>query len=231
MPINLPEKPAPAVAALNKFELTVSVLTSSCPVFALPLAELELPESAKTADDNNGSGSGGIVSANRIYDITVPSTGIASRIYGTSNNVSSGWSFYNNMISLTNSPNVNDLDIQGMHEEAGFGKTANYYYNSVHIGGAGGVSNTYAFNRSLATTVRSSDSRLRMHVEPCEYDGGCFEPLESCDRIDSNSGLPGVRGQMDVATTACVIQYVIGFRPTKQDGDLLGRKPALEQRS
>ncbi|MEO6254080.1 MAG: T9SS type A sorting domain-containing protein [Ferruginibacter sp.] len=108
----------------------------------------------------NGSGSTGTVSKNSIYDLTAPSTNTTSKIYGTNNYIAGTWSYSNNMISLTNAANTNAVDLQGMHEEAGAGIIANYYFNSVHIGGSvlASAINTYAFNRSLTTTVNVTNN-------------------------------------------------------------------------
>lgn len=103
----------------------------------------------------NASGSMGNVYKNRIYGLTTTSTSTSARIYGTNNFVGSNWTYSNNQIALTNGANTNALDIQGIHEEMGTSATANFYYNSVYIGGsvASGTTNSFAFNRTIATTV------------------------------------------------------------------------------
>lgn len=108
----------------------------------------------------NGAGSTGSVLKNNINDLTNTSTSTTSRIYGTDNFAGSTWTFANNMTSITNAANTNAIDIQGMREETGAGTTANYYFNSVHIGGSAAASaiNTYAFNRAANTTVTIKDN-------------------------------------------------------------------------
>lgn len=102
----------------------------------------------------NASSVSGSVTKNKISDLTNTSSSTTSKMYGMTNYNGATWNFSNNFVSITNGANTTSTDIQGFHEEAGSSTNANYYYNSAYIGGtATGATNSYAFNRSLSTTV------------------------------------------------------------------------------
>ena len=99
-----------------------------------------------------------IVEKNRIYNITVASTGTSSgstapSIDGISAAAGSNATFSNNMVSVGIDV-VADAEIAGIREYSGTGTNA-YFYNSVYVGGtvASGGSTTTAFNRTGTSTV------------------------------------------------------------------------------
>jgi len=103
-------------------------------------------------------GATGTISKNKISNLTNTSTDVTSKIFGINNFNSTNFSFSNNQVSITNSPNTNALDIEGIHEQTG--TTAKYYFNSVYIGGsaASNSRNSYAFNRTATTSVEVKDN-------------------------------------------------------------------------
>ena len=104
----------------------------------------------------SGAISDGVVSKNSISNFKNSCTS-SSGGYITGILMNSGYAYTidNNVISIVNGSNTNALNIQGIWDNAGTLGTKNYYYNSIYIGGssASGSSNSYAFNRSLNTTV------------------------------------------------------------------------------
>lgn len=94
----------------------------------------------------------GIIEKNTIYGINTVSSGSTAFIHGLYvvgpvNN----WTVRNNMISLTNGTNTNGIVIRGISDNAS-GNIANYFYNTVYIGGnaASGALNSFAFERRNA---------------------------------------------------------------------------------
>ncbi len=94
---------------------------------------------------------------NKIYGITNSGTksgypaiyGIYYDQIGTASS-GSGYTTYNNMISLTNGNNTNGVYIYGLYEQdgnAGSYCLCNYFFNSINIGGASGGSNSYSYYR------------------------------------------------------------------------------------
>ena len=97
------------------------------------------------------TGTTNLVSRNFVYNLSTPST--AGVITGI--NASAGvQSYQNNMVDLGNGI-ATSAQINGMNESGG---TNTFFHNSVYIGGTGvtgGTVNTFAFNSSVTTTVRS----------------------------------------------------------------------------
>jgi hypothetical protein len=104
---------------------------------------------------------GGTLSRNQIWDITNLNTGtpgIAGIYYSSGSN----WTVSNNMISLTNGTNTNNVDLNGIVDVMSASSSAAYYYNSVYLGGSvtAGASNTSAFNRAGNTAVTVKNNLL-----------------------------------------------------------------------
>lgn len=106
---------------------------------------------------SSSSGTGN-VQRNKVYDLTIASSGTSPQIFGIEGGGSftiPGWTYSNNMISLTNGPNTNPVSILGIYDR-GFSTIliSNYYFNSVNIGGSssGGSLGSFAFYRDGITT-------------------------------------------------------------------------------
>ena len=94
------------------------------------------------------------VSYNKIWDLTNTATGAAGYIIGYSpTGTSNSWTVYNNMISLTNGSNTNNMQLSGVFDAAA-GGTRNYYFNSIYIGGttASGSLPSIALQRNYSIT-------------------------------------------------------------------------------
>jgi hypothetical protein len=105
-----------------------------------------------------------IVERNTVHSINVTSTLAAYQLFGIVMRGSGTATFRNNMIRL-------GFDASGASITTGFsfvgirdiaGATANYYHNSVYIGGTGvvSVSNTYAFLSDVVTNVRKFQNNI-----------------------------------------------------------------------
>ncbi|MDH7515085.1 MAG: BNR-repeat neuraminidase N-terminal domain-containing protein [Bacteroidota bacterium] len=97
-----------------------------------------------------GSNAAGTISKNRIYGLENTTGGqghiVGIRLYA------GNWVVANNMISITNGTNTNDINVRGMLNDNATGVQNDIIYNSVYIGGsvASGSAGTQAFLRSVA---------------------------------------------------------------------------------
>jgi hypothetical protein len=99
------------------------------------------------------SSSGGQINANTIYGFESKSTGANPYIAGYIPN-GGGWTFTNNMISLSNGSLTNGMQCTGIFDNGATG-TRKYYYNSINIAGsssASTVSIAAQFNSGVGTT-------------------------------------------------------------------------------
>ncbi len=92
---------------------------------------------------------GGVIRKNYINDIRNNNTGSAG-VQGIYMNSGLDWNINNNMISVNNGTNTNNVDIAGITEFMGANSTLKLYYNSIYVGGnnATGTTNSFAFNHS-----------------------------------------------------------------------------------
>jgi hypothetical protein len=103
---------------------------------------------------DNGTANG-VIEKNVVYGITCVSTGATAAIHGlyVAGPVNN-WTISNNMIALTNGINALPITMRGISDNAA--NTANYFYNTVYIGGTSafsGASNTFAFERRNANSI------------------------------------------------------------------------------
>ncbi len=104
--------------------------------------------------------SGGTVSKNKIYNLTNTAIGATAGIYGLNVGQGSNWNVNNNMISIDNGGNANNLSINGIIDGITNG-TLNAYYNTVNIGGSGaGAQNSYGFIRFGNSTISLRNNLL-----------------------------------------------------------------------
>lgn len=108
-----------------------------------------------------GNSMGGTMSKNNIFGISNANTG-APGIAGIYFSAGLNWTVSNNMISLTNPALTNSADVTGISDVMGAGATANYYYNSIYIGGstAAGTTNTFAYVRYSTGNATLKDNLL-----------------------------------------------------------------------
>ncbi|MEI6436851.1 MAG: hypothetical protein WCP32_18660, partial [Bacteroidota bacterium] len=112
------------------------------------------------------TGSTGTVSRNRIYGLTNTCTGTTQGIAGIRVYMGS-WTYANNQISITNSPNTNFCRVFGVMEN---GASNNWYYNSVYVGGTtSGTAHSGAFADYYAGTRTVN---LRNNIFYNERSGG-----------------------------------------------------------
>jgi hypothetical protein len=109
----------------------------------------------------NATGGMGSISKNKIFNLTglanntTANTSQTARIIGLSLGGNSGWTMENNQISITNSTNTNKTLIEGILEGSSANSGTNFYlHNTVYIGGANDVTNT--FNFGIAFLCQSS---------------------------------------------------------------------------
>lgn len=108
-----------------------------------------------------GNSMGGTMSKNNIFGLANANTaspGIAGIYFSAGLN----WTVSNNMISLTNPALTNSVDVTGISDVMGAGAIANYYYNSIYIGGAtaAGTTNTFAYVRYSTANATLKDNLL-----------------------------------------------------------------------
>lgn len=111
--------------------------------------------------------SSGEVSKNQVWDLTNTCTGVNGLITGfipASNAASGTWTISNNMISLTNASNVNNVRVAGIMDSI-TGGTRKYYFNSIYIGGSSaGTLPSYAFYRAYQATTSTIDVQNNLLV-------------------------------------------------------------------
>lgn len=106
-----------------------------------------------------GNSFGGVMSKNKITGLINANTGPAPGLGGIYISSGLNWTISNNMISLTNPGNTNNLDMTGIADVMGQGSTGSYYYNSIFLGGTTtGANNSYPYVRyaNPATILRNN---------------------------------------------------------------------------
>ncbi len=97
----------------------------------------------------SNASSGGIISNNKIFDLTNLASGSTASIFGINLSKGNSWEIYNNMISLQNAANTNEVSIVGILDST-FSGSLKTFYNSIYIGGqpSSGSQNSYGFLRA-----------------------------------------------------------------------------------
>jgi hypothetical protein len=115
----------------------------------------------------NGS-SGGVINKNKVFDLTNTATGTAAGIYGIYTGQGANWTVSNNMVSINNAANMNNLSINGIVDGILNGNV-NVFYNSVYIGGsaAAGAQNSYGYLR-----FNNANTALRNNLIYMDRTGG-----------------------------------------------------------
>jgi len=105
-----------------------------------------------------------LVQGNLVHSISVTSSLTGYQIYGIVMRGVGNATFDNNMVRLGYDAAGNSIttgfDIEGIRDIAG--ATANYYFNSVYIGGTGVISasNTFAFDSTVVTNARNFKNNI-----------------------------------------------------------------------
>ncbi len=108
-----------------------------------------------------GNSFGGVMSKNKITGLSNANTGPAPGLGGIYISSGLSWTISNNMISLTNPGNTNNLDLTGIADVMGAGSTGNYYYNSIFLGGTTtGANNSYPYVRYANPTTMLRNNLL-----------------------------------------------------------------------
>jgi hypothetical protein len=101
-----------------------------------------------------GNSFGGVMSKNKITGLSNANTGPAPGLGGIYISSGLNWTISNNMISLTNPGNTNNLDLTGIADVMGAGSTGSYYFNSIFLGGTTtGANNSYPYVRYANPTT------------------------------------------------------------------------------
>lgn len=101
-----------------------------------------------------GNSFGGVMSKNKISGLSNANTGPAPGLGGIYISSGLNWTISNNMISLTNPGNTNNLDLTGISDVMGQGSTGSYYFNSIFLGGTTtGANNSYPYVRYANPTT------------------------------------------------------------------------------
>ncbi len=142
---------------------TIFNLTSTGGV--LPAGSASSVAQGIVVDQAAGSGR---IEKNKIYNISNLSTGLGN-IYGIHIANGTGWGFFNNQISLTNTINGNPVRVVGVFDNSIVNAKLTVAYNTVYVGGSitSGTANSYAFLRTEA-----SELYLRNNIFYNERTGG-----------------------------------------------------------
>jgi len=109
-----------------------------------------------------GNAMGGVMNANRIFDIRNSNTGANPGIMGIYMSAGLNWTLSNNMISITNGTNTNLVDMGGIVEFLGQSAVINLYYNSIYLGGStgSGALSTACYQHAGNSTVTLRNNLL-----------------------------------------------------------------------
>lgn len=104
---------------------------------------------------SQGNSFGGNMRRNYIYNLSNANTGTTPGIAGVYINSGLNWGISNNMISLSNGTNTNNVTVLGVGEYLGGGCSTNLSYNSIYIAGnsPSGTANSFAFLRGSNDNV------------------------------------------------------------------------------
>lgn len=133
-----------------------------------------------------GATLGGSISKNYIYDLRNANTGSLAGLQGMSFISSNNWTVSNNMLSVSNGTNTNNLALAGIGENIMSGGSLKLYYNSVYVGGnnGSGTSNSAAYMRGS-----TSDNVLRNNIFYNDRTGS--SAIHAAISVTSTSGWSG----------------------------------------
>jgi trimeric autotransporter adhesin len=108
-----------------------------------------------------GNGLGGVISKNYINDLRNNNTGNCG-VQGIYFNSGLDWNVNNNMISVSNGTNTNNVDMAAITDFMAANSNLKLYYNSLYVGGNNGTgtTNSAAYNRGGSANIDFKNNLL-----------------------------------------------------------------------
>lgn len=141
--------PGPALIAINSTSTSANQTIESNVIYDLNVNSTS--GGSMCAGVGLMSSSTGVLRYNKIYQLkSAQNTNAALTVGIHSNAVVLNWNIHNNMISISNGSNTNDVPIMGIRQAASATSNMNYFFNTVVVGGLVGgtpARKTYGFLR------------------------------------------------------------------------------------
>jgi hypothetical protein len=109
-----------------------------------------------------GGSMGGTMNKNQIWDLQNANTGTGAGIAGIYFSAGLHWNVNNNMISISNGTNTNDIAMTGIYDNMSQNSILGLYYNSIYVGGSqsAGASTSSAYLRGNNSSINLKNNLL-----------------------------------------------------------------------